>query len=196
MKNTFVFSKLALTMMISMFMIIPMIAIKSASADMESDKVNHQRKIQEQIQEIEAKIANVKENYKEDGMRVNKKIEDYERRITEIRRDAQNNGKSDTDIDSLVKSLNKDFNEWRLKRSIRSYEDKISDIKEKASDEADADRKAKLEEKAQKLEAQYNAVKAKLNDLRMTNAENWDRIEKELDADLDNIEREYKETQS
>ena len=167
-----------------------LVPLKLISADMES-----KAKVDKEIQNIEEKIQKVKDDYKEEGVGVNQRIQEYEDRIQDVKRDAQSGGKSDTDVESLVKNINKDFNEWRLKRSIRGYEDKIYDVKERADRESDAAKKMQLEESVQKLEAKHNAFKAKLNDLRMTNGENWDKIENELDEALEDIQKDYKSVQ-
>ena len=164
-----------------------LIPVKAALA-MDADQ---ERKVDQQIDELEKKIQRVKEDYKQEGDWVNERIQMYEDRITQVKRNAKTD--SETSVTGLVKDIDKDFNEWRLKRSIRNYEDTLADLQEKARYEQDMDKKLKAEEKVKKLDAKYDALKAKLNDLRATQGENWDRIEKELDTSLDEIDKEYKE---
>ncbi|MCR4336341.1 MAG: hypothetical protein NUV91_00845 [Candidatus Omnitrophica bacterium] len=178
--------------------------LKAVLADKEGDKAEYQRKINKQIQDLQMRIDETREDYREDGVHVEQQIKGYENRIAEIKREAnaemdeKNRKAADVekerkDVGSRLGKIHKDFNEWRLKRAINSYDDKIEELKNKAEDETTADRKRELEERIQKLDAKYNAAKAKLNDLRMTDGENWDRIEQELDASLKEIDRDYEE---
>ena len=164
-------------------LILPVKAVLAMDAD-------QQRRVDQQIEELEKKIQRVKEDYKQEGDWVNQRIQGYEERIADVKRNAKT--ENETSINSLVRDLRKDFNEWRLKRSIRAYEDKLADMQEKIRYEKDPDKKVKANEKVQKLDVQYSALKAKLNDLRATEGENWDVIEKELDASLGEIEQDYK----
>jgi hypothetical protein len=173
-------------------------SVRTGSADPQADKDAYQRKIDKQVQDLQEKISETKEDYKEDGMQVNQKIKEYEDRIAEIKREA-NDKMNDKDWDkngsaqNRLSDLRKDFYEWRLDRSINSYRNKISDLKSKAIHEADQDKKLSLEEKIKKLEARNNTAEAKLQDLRTTNGENWDNLQKELDNSLRDIDNDYKD---
>ncbi len=159
-----------------------------------------QSDVDAQIEELRGKIEQTRENYREEGERVEEKIQKYENRIDEIQRNADAQGVDvdaqegqGFDLGESVQELSKDFNEWRLKRAVDSYEDKIDDLKDVSMDETDPNRKLELEQQIQKLDAKYNAAKAKLNDLRATEGDNWERIERDLENSLEEIDRDYQE---
>lgn len=174
-------------------------SVHTASADPQADRDAYQRKIDKQIQDLQSKIDETREDYKEDGIQVSQKIKEYEDRISEVKREANDKlAKKDWDhqdnsIQNRLSEVRKDFYEWRLERSINSYRNKISDLKSKAVRESNQDKKMNLEAKIQKLEAQNNTAQAKLMDLRTTNGENWDKLQMELDNSLRDIDNQYKD---
>lgn len=201
--------QILLTMVLSVAM-----PVSIALADKEAEKAELKRNMDKQVQELQMKINEVREDYKEDGIRVEQKIKEYEDRIAEIKRETDmklddknlaikdENNRNKADMNAKAEEVDEnaedrftgirhEFNEWRLKRAINSYDEKIDDLRVKAEYENDANKKQSLEETVQKLEAKYNAAKAKLNDLRVTDGENWDQIERELDANLKEIDQDY-----
>src|SRR5689334_13882565 len=113
----------------------------SARADVQADRDAYQRKINQEVQDLQQKISEAREDYKEDGMRVDQRIKTYEDRINEIKRESDDKIKNmdvskDNSISDRVSRVRHDFQEWRLKRAINSYDDKIEDLRIKARDAA------------------------------------------------------------
>jgi hypothetical protein len=174
------------------------VKIDQVRADHKADGI----RVDQKIKEYENRIDDLKRDSKSKMEHMDDKFDRdrdamrNEKDRAEMDRDAANRN-SDAYATSgrreTISDVSKDFNEWRLKRSINSYDDKIDDLRYKAVNETNADKKRNLEEKIQKLDAKNKAAQAKLNDLRMTNGENWDKIEQELDANLKDIDRDYNE---
>lgn len=169
-----------------------LVPITPVFADKQGDIADYRRKVDAQILDLQEKIKETREDYHEDGKRVNQRIREYEDRINELKREKDVKVENmDEGYSNRITSVRKDFHEWRLKRAINSYDDKIEDVRRKAINEADADKRRDLDEKIAKLEVKYNAARSKLNDLRMTNGENWDKIEAELNASVKEIDADY-----
>ncbi len=176
------------------------VPLRMALADREKDRADYQRSVDKHIEDLKLKIDEVRDDHRKDGVRVEQKIKEYQDRIAEIKRDEDTklrdmtNPNWDTERTSLsdrMTNVRKDFYEWRLKRSVASYEDKIENLKNKNNYETNADKKHEVEEKIKKLEAKYNAAQAKLNDLRMTNGQNWDTIQHDLEITLREIDEDF-----
>lgn len=178
--------------------------VTSVRADDQANRDAYERDINKDINDLQMKINEIKEDYKEDGVRVNQKIQEYQDKISEIKREADDRvankdkyqDKADNDtfwggVTTRVNDVRRNFHEWRLNRAINNYEEKINDLKYDAKYEVDAKKKLQLEEGTKKLEAKYDAAQAKLNDLRMTDGDNWDVIQKDLDNSLEEIDAEY-----
>lgn len=169
----------------------------AAIADTEAEKAAYKRNINNQVQDLQLKIGEMREDHKEDGMLLERKIKEYEDRIAQIQResDAKIN---DPDWDKNVIEKNawdvrRNFHEWRLTRAINKYDEKIEDLKLDAKLEQDMEIKRGLEERIQQLNAKYTAAKAKLMDLKVTDGDNWNKIETELNQSLEEIKKDYKE---
>lgn len=183
-----------------------MMPLANVSADQEADRAKFKRQVDQQISALEEKINETREDYKEDGVKVDQKIQEYQDRISEVKRESKDQmdrqdrnashvDQADNDMGDRISNIRRDFSEWRLKRAINSYDDKIDDLRVKAQFEENPGKKLELEEKIQKLDAKYNTTKAKLNDLRATDGENWDKLEQELDASLEEINRDFDEVE-
>lgn len=193
--------------MVAAFLFALTIPVTMVAADEQADRAAYQRNIDKQVQDLKLKVNEVKEDYREEGVRVDQKIREYEDKMAEIQREADaklknkdynsaNWKRDNDDIGGRLGGIREDFNEWRLERSINGYNEKIADLKIKADAEQNTEKKIELTERIQKLDAKYNAAKAKLNDLRATNGDNWDRIEQELDMSLKEIDRDYDEAKA
>ena len=178
------------------------VPLNSARADEQADRAAYQRKMDEQIQYLDNKIEDVQQNYKEQGDKADLKIKEYQDRIAEIKRKSSENmdekdvsvwDREKKSLEDRIQNVRKDFYDWRLTKIIEGNNKKIEELKMKAKIGDDADKKLQLEEKVKKTEVRNQAAQAKLNDLKATNGENWDRIEAELDVWLIDIDKEYKE---
>jgi DNA repair exonuclease SbcCD ATPase subunit len=168
-----------------------------AFADKEADKAEYQRKIDKKIKDLEEKIDQANVDAKEKGNDADAKIKEYKDKIAEIKRDSDAKLKNiDNDADrktfsNRINDVSHNFHEWRFNRAISSYENKLADLKVKAQNETNADKKRELDEKVKKLETKNAAIKAKLADLKATNGDNWDEIERRMDESLKEIDQEY-----
>jgi hypothetical protein len=179
--------------------------LKTKIDQVRSDHKADGLRVDQKIKEYENRIEDIKRDSKGKMEHMDDKVDNDRNamRNTEMDRNGDRRAEMDRNANKnsdayattgkreTINDVSKDFNEWRLKRTINSYDDKIDDLRSKAANETNADKKRNLEETVQKLDAKNKAAQAKLNDLRMTNGENWDRIEQELDANLKDIDRDY-----
>jgi len=198
-------TKLTLGAIVAAFTLISLATPTVVFADKEKDKADYQRAVDKKINELQVKIDETRVDYKQDGIDLDQKIRAYEDRIAELRRESgdkmkdmnsPNWDRDRKDLDDRLADVRKNFYEWRFKRSINGYDDRIEDLKYRSRNEVNLDKKRALDEKIAKLEAKNNAVKAKLVDLKVTSGDNWDAIEKQLNESLKEIDRDYNELRS
>ncbi len=194
MKNTHYFQKiLAAAVLVGAF------SVTAVYADPQADKDAYQRKISKEVQELEMKIDQTRDEYKKDGIDVNQEVQQYQDRISEIKRQANQKLQSsdwDSNENAVEGSLTKirhDFYEWRLRRTIAGYKNKIDDLKAKALNETDSTRKADLDAKIKSLEAKNDAIQTRYNILAITQGDDWDKVQKELDDSVNDIEKDYRD---
>ena len=171
-----------------------------AAVDKTAERAEYRHNMDKKIQDLQNKIAEVRADHRQDGAKVDQKIKEYEDKIAAIKHDTSekmkdmNNPNWDKDNKTMgdrLSDVRMNFYEWKFKRSINSYADKIADLKDKAADETNVDKKRELDEKIAKLSAKHDAAQAKLNDLKSTEGDNWEKIEHDLDSALKEIDRDF-----
>lgn len=173
-----------------------------ASADLQAEQAAYDRNVDVQVQELEQKISDTKEAQRQASVEADQKIREYEDRIAEIKREAEaklseinarNQELEEREKVGGLSKIRRNFNEWRLQRSITGYENKIAALKAEAQNEPDAVKKGELEAKIRELETKNNSAKAKFDDLKTTYGENWQNIEQELKVSLQEIDQDYRQ---
>jgi chromosome segregation ATPase len=192
--------KQLLTKLLSAAFLTAFVCVGNAfSADDFSDKAEYKRDMQKRIDKLQAKINEVKNEQKEEHAQAQRKIQEYEDKINSIKRDTEakiDNVNDRNKINDRMSSVSRNFHEWRFENAMRSYENKISNLKSKIEAEDDAKDKLALEEELKKTETKRDMVKAKLNDLRTTDGANWSKIEDKMENTLREIDRDFDEAKS
>jgi hypothetical protein len=167
-----------------------------AFSDEASDKAEYKRNMEKRIDKLQAKINDVKNEQQKDKDEADQKIREYQDKIDEIKRDTNskiNNVNERNDVHDRMGNVSRNFHEWRFENAIKSYENKIGNLKNRIQSENNADKKLALEEELKKTEAKNTMVKAKLTDLRATDGSNWDKIEDKMEDTLKEIDRDFDE---
>jgi hypothetical protein len=167
-------------------------------ADPQADKDAYQRKINKEVQDLEMKIDETKDEYKKQGIDVNQEVQQYQDRISEIKRNAAQKlensdwNASQNVVEGNLTKIRRDFYEWRVKRTIAGYRNKIDDLKEQSRNETDQARKADLDAKIKNLEEKNEIIQTRYNILAISQGDDWDKVQREIDNSVNDIERDYR----